>query len=117
MDFPSLYLSLHFNPLGGKVCKDFTEGGNALQSHGYWTQFNRTQIQVGLASSNGVIIMKSPRPAAPALAAPRGSGFPQKDPEELVQKSVMYYPERMEFISCIRQKSNHSGKATKIRLG
>lgn len=54
--------------------------------------------------------MKSPRTAAPALAAPWGSGFPQKDPEELIQKSVMYYTERMEFISCIQQKSNHSGK-------
>lgn len=56
--FPINYLSLYLNSLVYADFKDFV--GGTMPSCLYCTQFNRTGIQVGLISSNGAIMMKSP---------------------------------------------------------
>lgn len=114
MDFPSIYLSLHLNSLGYSVCRGIDKGGSALLSHARDTHISWTRIQVRLMSSDRVRIMESSLTATPALAAPWVSDFPQKDSEEFIEKSVIYYIERTGFISSIQQKTNHSGKETKI---
>lgn len=58
--------------------------------------------------------MKSPLTAAPALAVLWVSGFPQKDSEKFTEKSVIYYIEKMEFISSIQQKPITAGKRQKL---
>lgn len=61
--------------------------------------------------------MKSPLTAAPTLAAPWVSDFPQKDSAEFTEKSVIHYIEIMEFISSIQQKKTSLQERDKNYIG